>query len=285
MSRRKNHEEEHENHERWLVSYADFITLLFAFFVVMYSVSQLNEGKYRVLSDSLLQAFKPSPPPKPSIAPDDPRSMMPISPITQLALKRDEAKRRARAERMRALAQQVMQALAPLVQSGQVRVTQSRRGIAVEINASLLFKSAQAALEPESQKALTAVAQVLGANDNAIEVEGHTDRDPISTPQFPSNWELSGARASSVVRLFIDNGVAAARLVAIGYADTRPVDSNDTLDGRSRNRRVTVLIRPETPEERAPAQLPDSPEAPLPGAQEQTEAPKAQEQTAAPKAP
>jgi chemotaxis protein MotB len=285
MSRRKNHEEEHENHERWLVSYADFITLLFAFFVVMYSVSQLNEGKYRVLSDSLLQAFKPSPPPKPSIAPDDPRSMMPISPITQLALKRDEAKRRARAERMRALAQQVMQALAPLVQSGQVRVTQSQRGIAVEINASLLFKSAQAALEPESQKALTAVAQVLGANDNAIEVEGHTDRDPISTPQFPSNWELSGARASSVVRLFIDNGVAAARLVAIGYADTRPVDSNDTLDGRSRNRRVTVLIRPETPEERAPAQLPESPEAPLPGAQEQTEAPKAQEQTAAPKAP
>ena len=211
--------------------------------------------------------------------------MMPISPITQLALKRDEAKRRARAERMRALAQQVMQALAPLVQSGQVRVTQSQRGIAVEINASLLFKSAQAALEPESQKALTAVAQVLGANDNAIEVEGHTDRDPISTPQFPSNWELSGARASSVVRLFIDNGVAAARLVAIGYADTRPVDSNDTLDGRSRNRRVTVLIRPETPEERAPAQLPESPEAPLPGAQEQTEAPKAQEQTAAPKAP
>ena len=96
---------------------------------------------------------------------------------------------------------------------------------------------------------------------------------------------MSGARASSVVRLFIDNGVAAARLVAIGYADTRPVDSNDTLDGRSRNRRVTVLIRPETPEERAPAQLPESPEAPLPGAQEQTEAPKAQEQTAAPKAP
>jgi chemotaxis protein MotB len=274
MPRRK-HEEEHENHERWLVSYADFITLLFAFFVVMYSVSQLNEGKYRVLSDSLLQAFKPSPPPKPSIAPDDPRSMMPISPIAQLALKRDEAQRRARAERMRSLAQQVMQALAPLVQSGQVRVTQSQRGIAVEINASLLFKSAQAALEPDSQKALIAVGQVLGASDNAIEVEGHTDRDAISTPQFPSNWELSGARASSVVRLFIDNGVAASRLVAIGYADTRPVDSNDTLDGRSRNRRVTVLIRPETPEERARTQLPESLEAPAADAQDQSVVPKA----------
>jgi chemotaxis protein MotB len=275
MSRRK-HEEEHENHERWLVSYADFITLLFAFFVVMYSVSQLNEGKYRVLSDSLLQAFKPSTPPKGSITPDEPRSTMPpISPIAQLASRRDEAQRRARAERMRSLAQQVMQALSPLVQGGQVRVTQSQRGIAVEINASLLFKSAQAALEPDSQKALIAVAQVLGASDNAIEIEGHTDRDPISTPQFPSNWELSGARASSVVRLFIDNGVAAPRLVAIGYADTRPVDSNDSMDGRSRNRRVTVLIRPETPEERAPAELSDSPEAPLPGTQEQSVGPKA----------
>jgi chemotaxis protein MotB len=241
----------------------------------MYSVSQLNEGKYRVLSDSLLQAFKPSTLPKASITPDQPRSMRPpISPIAQLASRRDEAQRRARAERMHSIAQQVMQALSPLVQGGQVRVTQSQRGIAVEINASLLFKSAQAALEPESQKALIAVAQVLGASDNAIEVEGHTDRDPISTPQFPSNWELSGARASSVVRLFVDNGVAAPRLVAIGYADTRPVDSNDTMDGRSRNRRVTVLIRPETPEERAPAELSDNPEAPLPGQQEQSAEPK-----------
>jgi chemotaxis protein MotB len=98
---------------------------------------------------------------------------------------------------------------------------------------------------------LIAVAQVLAAGDNPVEVEGHTDRDPISTPQFPSNWELSGARASSVVRLFVDSGVMAQRLVASGYADTRPVDSNDTPEGRTRNRRVTVLIRPEPADDKA----------------------------------
>jgi chemotaxis protein MotB len=178
----------------------------------------------------------------------DPHSVTPTSPIARLRLKREEAQRRAREERMRNIAQQVMQALAPLVQNGQVRVTQSARGIAVEINASMLFKSAQASLEPDSKRALVAVAQVLGGADNAVEVEGHTDRDPISTPQFPSNWELSGARASSVVRLFVESGVAPQRLVAVGYADTRAVDSNETVEGRTRNRRVTVLIRPEPPE-------------------------------------
>jgi chemotaxis protein MotB len=252
MSRRRKHHEEHENHERWLVSYADFITLLFAFFVVMYAISQVNEGKYRVLSDSLLQAFKPDAAADTLLPTRDPHSGAPTSPIARLRLKREEAERRAREERMRNLAHQVMQALAPLVQSGQVRVTQSARGIAVEINASMLFKSAQATLEPDSKRALVAVAQVLGGADNAVEVEGHTDRDPINTPQFPSNWELSGARASSVVRLFVDSGVAAQRLVAAGYADTRPVDGSDTVDARTRNRRVTVLIRPEQPERVAP---------------------------------
>jgi len=253
MSRRRNHNEEHENHERWLVSYADFITLLFAFFVVMYAISQVNEGKYRVLSDSLLQAFKPDAPTETMRVPkSDPGGMLPSGVIPHLPINRaEEAKRRAREQRMRAIAQQVLQALAPLVQNGQVRVTESARGIAVEINASMLFKSAQATLEPASKRALIAVAQVLAAGDNPVEVEGHTDREPISTPQFPSNWELSGARASSVVRLFVDSGVTAQRLVASGYADTRPVDSNDTPEGRTRNRRVTVLIRPEPADDKA----------------------------------
>jgi chemotaxis protein MotB len=248
---RKQHHEEHENHERWLVSYADFITLLFAFFVVMYAISQVNEGKYRVLSDSLLQAFKPDgrAADQPQFLPRGPSTGVPAGAIPRLPMKRgDEPQRRAREQRMRNIAKQVLEALAPLVQGGQVRVTESARGIAVEINASVLFKSAQAALEPESMVALQAVAQVLAGTDNAIEVEGHTDREPIGTLQFPSNWELSGARASSVVRLFVENGVAAERLMAAGYADTRSVDSNDTLEGRARNRRVTVLIRPEPPE-------------------------------------
>jgi chemotaxis protein MotB len=256
MRRERRHDDEHENHERWLVSYADFITLLFAFFVVMYAISQVNEGKYRVLSDSLLQAFKPDGTAGPTLVPPkhDPHNPLPSGMIPRLN-RAEEAKRRAREERMRAIAQQVMQALGPLVQNGQVRVSESARGMAVEINASMLFKSAQATLEPDSQRALIAVAQVLAPGDNPIEVEGHTDRDPISTPQFPSNWELSGARASSVVRLFVDNGVAPPRLVASGYADTRPVDSNETPEGRTRNRRVTVLIRPEIAEQDAAAPI------------------------------
>ena len=279
MARKRNHDEEHENHERWLVSYADFITLLFAFFVVMYSVSQVNEGKYRVLSDSLLQAFKPDGTSETLRMPkNDPRSVVPSGAIPRLPIHRaEDAKRKAREQRMRNIAQQVLQTLAPLVQNGQVRVTESARGIAVEINASMLFKSAQATLEPDSQRALIAVAQVLAAGENPIEVEGHTDREPISTPQFPSNWELSGARASSVVRLFVVSGIAPQRLVASGYADTRPVDTNDTSEGRARNRRVTVLIRPETAEDSVSVPLGDGnpSESPQPGANAELPAPTA----------
>ncbi len=258
---RKKQEEEHDHHERWLVSYADFITLLFAFFVVMYSISQVNEGKYRVMSDSLINAFTPDgrapsiTQPQPLPRRVDPR--VPSGAIPQLPMKRgDEAQRKLREERLRNTAHDVLEALGPLVREGKVRVTESARGIAVEINASVLFKSAQAVLEPASVRALSAVARVLASTDNAIEIEGHTDIERIATTQFPSNWELSGARASSVVRLFIDSGVAPQRLVAVGFSDTRPVDSNDTPEGRASNRRVTVLIRPDPPDAGLPVSVP-----------------------------
>jgi chemotaxis protein MotB len=134
------------------------------------------------------------------------------------------------------------QVLAPLVKSGQVSITQTERGIVLEINASVLFDSGEAVLHGESEKSLTKVAEVLVQGDHAIEVEGHTDDVTISTPLFPSNWELSSARASSVVRLFIQHGVAAARLTALGSAANHPVAPNDTPEGRARNRRVTVTI-------------------------------------------
>jgi chemotaxis protein MotB len=123
-----------------------------------------------------------------------------------------------------------------------VRLTRLPHGIAVEINASVLFAPAQASLESDSIAALSAVAAVLNDSDNVVKVEGHTDNLPIASAQYPSNWELSSARASSVVRLFVANGAVASRLTATGYADNRPVDTNDTPDGRARNRRVTLLI-------------------------------------------
>jgi chemotaxis protein MotB len=243
MRRRRKYldQRQSDNHERWLVSYADFMTLLFAFFVVMYALSSVNEGKYRVLSESLIGAFG-SKATEPNLsAPVLPRKAPPLR-----IIKPADPQGRQR-EQMRGIAQNILKVLDSLVRDGQVKVTQSNRGISVEINASVLFASGQAQLRAESGRALQQVARVLANTEQGIQVEGYSDDTPISTSQFPSNWELSAARASSVVRLFIDNGVAEMRLSAIGFGPNRPVMSNDTPEGRARNRRVTVMILAETP--------------------------------------
>ncbi len=238
--RRRPRTDDAPSHDRWLVSYADFITLLFAFFVVMYAISTLNEGKYRVLGDSLVYAFRhdrvvspashgaiPSPTPVPTVR---------VAPNAAEQLKRQ------REQKLVTVADRIRAALEPLVQLGQVRMKPSARGLVVEINASVLFAPGQAVLRPDSIQALRAVAQVLTEVDNAVHVEGHTDNLPIASAVYPSNWELASARASSVVRQFESSGVAPSRLAALGYADNRPVDSNQTVEGRANNRRVTLLI-------------------------------------------
>ncbi|ENO75606.1 flagellar motor protein MotD [Thauera sp. 63] len=247
MARRRRHEEEHENHERWLVSYADFITLLFAFFVVMYSLSSINEGKYRVLSDSIVQAFR-------SLNINESGQQIILPPVAVAPVVRPqppapsqleesaEAVRRQTAQQMRSMAEDIRRVLAPLTRSGQVSVSEGAFGISIEINASLLFAPGEAMLSTPAVEALRAVAQVLAATPFPITVEGHTDNLPISTYRFPSNWELSAVRASTVTRLFIDSGVAPDRLTAAGYADQRPVADNATDEGRGRNRRVAILI-------------------------------------------
>ncbi|MFN3396998.1 MAG: flagellar motor protein MotD [Sulfurimicrobium sp.] len=251
---RKKRPEDHENHERWLVSYADFITLLFAFFVVMYAISSINEGKYRVLSDSLVDAFKQTPTSQDPLRlgkeqprrSEDNKQKVILQPISvRKADQAQEAKRKKQEEKMKGIATDLLKVMEPLVKEGQVRVTQSPLGVSIEINASVLFAPGQAQLQKQSIAVLTAVAQVAAGVPNAIHIEGHTDNIPISTPAYPSNWELSTARASSVVRLFIENGVNPARLTAIGYADQRPVEPNDTNEGRGRNRRVTIMIEPD----------------------------------------
>lgn len=249
--RRAAPEEEHENHDRWLVSYADFITLLFALFVVMYAISTLNEGKYRVLSDALGQAFR-----KDIAVPAQSTGASPITrtisgpPQVRPALRSADSMRRQQEQKLIGLADKITEALKPLVQTGQVRLTRLPRGLAVEINASVLFAPAQASLQPDSIAGLQAVAAVIAGTDNSVQVEGHTDNLPIASAQYPSNWELSAARASSVVRVFVGSGVAAGRLTAVGYADNRPVEENDSLAHRSRNRRVTLLILADTAGER-----------------------------------
>ncbi len=256
--------EDHENHERWLVSYADFITLLFAFFVVMYSLSSINEGKYRVLSDSIVQAFRsvsvntagekmlvePPATPKPQIVPKPSVVQKPQgNPAAQKA--RQEA-----IKRVRDMADEIRRALQPLAEGGQVSVTEGANGIKVEINAEVLFAPAEARLGDSAVDVLEAVGQVLAGADFPVIVEGHTDNVPINTYRFPSNWELSASRASSVVRLFVETGVDPARLTAAGYGAERPVAGNDNEEERSRNRRVTLLIESSLVEDDLPPPAP-----------------------------
>ncbi|MDR0379327.1 MAG: flagellar motor protein MotD [Candidatus Accumulibacter sp.] len=248
MARRRKHEE-HENHERWMVSYADFITLLFAFFVVMYSLSSINEGKYRVLSESMMLAFNNiqldnsqilSPVEVAPTAPSAPRATQ--TPRITPAARQAAAARQKRRDQMRNVARDVLGVMAQMVEEGKVRIIETSRGVTIEINDSILFAPGQAVLNPLSSRAMRAIAEVLAPTDFPITIEGHTDDTPINTLLFPSNWELSAVRATTVLRLFVDAGVAPWRLTAIGYADTRPVESNDDAEGRARNRRVTILI-------------------------------------------
>jgi chemotaxis protein MotB len=235
MARRK-YDEQHENHERWLVSYADLITLLFAFFVVMYAISSVNEGKYKVFSASLGSAFGG---PGAQVNGADPQSLLDVP--NPLLRRQNETLLRERSQ-MKLLAQDLLRTLAPLVREGKVRVTQTSRGVSVDINASVLFDPGEAVLTDESRTALVSIAQVLKNDAHAIQVEGHTDNTPINTAMFPSNWELSAVRASAVVRLFAEVGVPGARLTAVGVAANEPVATNQSPEGRARNRRVTVTI-------------------------------------------
>lgn len=244
---RRSRRHEPESHERWLISYADFITLLFALFVVLYAMSKVDEGKYKVFSSSLNFAFGAAPSSKPGTT--DPNLLVPQN-EQELLLKSLVDKRNARLaeqqrkqnEAMQAMVKNLNQVMAPLVKKDMVSVMQTPRGVVVEINASALFEQGEATLQRSAARTLAAVAKVLESGSEAIEVEGHTDDIPIYTPQFPSNWELSAARACSVVRLFIEQGVVAERLRAVGLASYHPISSNDTPEGRVRNRRVTVTI-------------------------------------------
>lgn len=245
LKKRKRQSDEHsDNHERWLVSYADFITLLFAFFVVMYAVSSVNEGKYRVLSSSLVSAFKsnqsPNSPPATEFSPLLSQHPPPGDPIK--LTDHQGTQKIKNQEKMRGMAKNILQALEPLVKDGRVRITQNALGISVEINASVLFAPGQAKLAESSSLTLQAVANQIRGHAHEIRVEGHTDNLPIHTESYPSNWELSTARASSVIRLFIERGVEAHRLTAIGYGENKPIESNETTEGRKRNRRVTIMI-------------------------------------------
>lgn len=254
--RRRQYEEEHENHERWMVSYADFITLLFAFFVVMYAISSVNQGKYKELTSSLgtaftgeitrqkLDATAGGNTDRTNVAGQYAAPSF-IKPL-ELARLRNDKLRRER-EAMTALGVNLSNSLAPLVREGKINVLQNNRGIRIDIHDSLLFSQGSADLQPVAQGPLGEIANALKQTDKPIQVEGHTDNTPIHNDRFFSNWELSALRASSVVRMLEGTGIADNRLSAVGFGPSQPVSENDTPLGRARNRRVSIIVLYDTP--------------------------------------
>lgn len=231
MGRKKKHEE-HENHERWLVSYADFITLLFAFFTSMYAMSSVNEGKFRILSESLAIAFNPS---------------------IYTSTKVNEGPRFVREERSHVKDEfseiftnnykKVLAALKDLEKDKKLSLLVDEQRIVIRISESNLFQPASDELLAEGYPVLDEIAKILRDLPNYTRIEGHTDNIPVNTPKFPSNWELSTLRAVKILRYFAEKHTYdPKKLSALGYGEFKPIDSNDTPAGRSKNRRVDILV-------------------------------------------
>ncbi len=239
MARRKHHEE-HENHERWAIPYGDLVTLLLAFFVVMYSISQVSEGKYRVVSESLNAAFRGTPTTVSPIQTGDPAASTVAAPLVQLP---PEATLMA----MRQLEQKTEESMAPLIAQGLVDVVNQGGKLSIAIRSDILFASGAAQLSAEAEPVIRQLGQVLRDFPVNIRIEGHTDNVPVVSGQYPSNWELSAARAVSVVHLLVGAGVAPERLAAMGFGEFHPAVPNATADGRNANRRVVMTVEATDP--------------------------------------
>jgi chemotaxis protein MotB len=253
MARKKKHED-HVNHEAWAIPYGDLVTLLFALFTVMYAMSSVNEGKFRVLSDAMIAAFNGAP-----------KSMQPLNigekeegkggdkplvGITPTALMKIKGVHEGdnppttisvpgslvRMER------QVQDAMRALIDAKLITVRRESMWLEIEINTDILFPSGSGTFSPEAEGVLDKLAEVLQPFPNPIRVEGHTDDRPIHTAAFPSNWELSASRAASVVHQFTKQGIDPLRLEIVGFGEFHPRHANDSSEGRNANRRVAILV-------------------------------------------
>ncbi|MEW5976537.1 MAG: flagellar motor protein MotB [Acidobacteriota bacterium] len=250
MARRRRRREEHANHERWLVSYADFITLLFAFFVTMYAISQVDAKKLGQLVDSMHSAFDSrvfeARSDKLNLADgitrgiDQQKLVEPISPpMIDPAFKR--------------IREAVEQRLIRDKSIDKVHFTLDRRGLVISLTEAGFFDPGHAELKGSSLAILDVIAQSVLTLPNQLRVEGHTDTTPINTPRFPSNWELSTARATYVISYLTTHfPFSPRRLSAAGYGEYRPIASNATAEGRALNRRVDLIVLSEAAERQEP---------------------------------
>ncbi|HEY1808781.1 MAG TPA: flagellar motor protein MotB [Acidobacteriaceae bacterium] len=235
-------------HDRWLVSYADFITLLFAFFVVLYASSRADQQKQTQIAHSIQSAFVamglfPSTLTQDHAAtPGDPHN--PAAPVNVI-IGDDLAASPAVQQDLRQLQGQLAGVLAPQIAQHVVALRLGRDGLVISLREAGFYQSGSAIPDARSKGTLDQVAARLGATPYDLRIEGHTDNVPIHTTQFASNWELSTARASELIKIFIVHyGLAPARLSAAGYGEYHPVAGNDTADGRGQNRRVDIIVLP-----------------------------------------
>lgn len=278
MARRRPHED-HINHEAWAIPYGDLMTLLLAFFVVMYAISSLNEGKYRVVSDALSSAFGGPPRTivpiqlgksqlrgssfdRPSLqtaaAKTGPASTSAVTSVrvrqmldmptfgrhhvNDKTVESEQQLLRERDTQLNSLGAQIQDALTELVRQKLVTVRRGRTYLEVEIQSDILFASGVAEPSTIATATVRKLAAVLRAAPNALRVEGYTDDVPISTALFRSNWELSAARAASVVHVLVGEGIGPERLAVVGYGQHQPIADNNTVEGRNANRRVLLVI-------------------------------------------
>jgi chemotaxis protein MotB len=247
MARRKK-APEHVNHERWLVSYADFITLLFAFFVVMFATSQTDKGKAQQVSDSVKKALEGD------------KMTQVISAILGGTVTdtgkgngmmrgpggakppAEEKKDQKLAELLPSL-KILSEELKKEIDEGRIQISMQARGLVISFKQAALFAPGEDVISPEAYGGLEKVAAAIAKMPNPVRLEGHTDSTPINTERFHSNWELSAGRSIAILELLSNKfGVPRERLSIAGYADTAPIASNETEEGRARNRRADIVI-------------------------------------------
>ncbi|MCL6475117.1 MAG: OmpA family protein [Firmicutes bacterium] len=222
MTRARRSTRRHENVDRWLITYADMITLLVALFIMLYAMSAVNQEKFGALAQSMRREFQALP-------------------------EHNGGKIIGTGQIVGPLEQQASQLQRFLEDTGlqtQVRVRHEERGLVISLlSDGTLFDLGSAELKPSARQVLDRVAQVLRAVPNPVLIEGHSDNLPIRTAQYPSNWELSAARAARVLRYLVQKGgIPSQRLIAAGYADTRPLVPNNSPANRAQNRRVDIAI-------------------------------------------
>jgi chemotaxis protein MotB len=262
---KKHHHEEHENHERWLVSGYDMMTLLFAVFVVLFAISSTNISKVKLLEQSLQEAFSgpvltggqammktgsTSEAEKP--APEPPLEALTPTQAIQNAMNpsdeesAEEAAKRAQAEEQsfQDLKKRIDRLVAEAGLAEQVTTSVSQRGLKIRlVTDGLLFDSGSAVVKAGALRTLERIGRIIAAeHEHPVQVEGHTDDRPIATSQYPSNWQLSGARAAAVVQQLNGAGVWGKRMSLAGYAAEHPIASNATPAGRASNRRVEIIL-------------------------------------------